>query len=201
MPNDLESHRQWTRDEWDHNEYMVSIFEFLKNHKIKTAVDAGGCTGEFTNILLERVPTVEKVIILEPIVKNYDFIINNVIDPKVDIINKALYETEERINLGRIDNNVGGWSINWSGESTTVECISIEKLLAIMPIDFMKIDIEGAERDVLSHSSSLHEIQFLEIEFHDHLLEEVQWRLFSEQTLRSHEILFSFKQNAFFSRR
>lgn len=203
MPNDLDSHKQWTRAEWTSNPYMRSVIKFLKEQQIKTFIDAGGCTGEFTNILLETIDTITDGFIIEPIIDNYNYIKTNVKDDRIEVINKALYETSKSINLGRIDNNVGGWSINWGNESNLVECISLEEICSLVSssIDFIKIDIEGAERDIIENSSFIHEIKFIEIEFHDQYLEPKAWMKFVSDRLPNHKVKYQgddyCKQNGF----
>jgi FkbM family methyltransferase len=184
---------------------MISVIDFLNESRIKSFVDAGGCTGEFTKIILEKISSVQTAVILEPIKENYLFTKDRIKDPRVEIINKALYETSKSINLGRMDDNVGGWSINHSNGNETVECLNVKDLCEKYNPDFIKIDIEGSERDILENSFDIKSIKYLEIEFHDHYIDPEDWIPYSSKLLTNHNIKYfgdsSCKQNGFFVRK
>jgi len=190
MPDSLDQHVSWTRSEWSSNPYMSNVVSFLEKVGIESFIDAGGCTGEFTKIMLERIPSIKLAVILEPVPENYQFIKSNLSDERVTVINKALYQTKKTISLGRVDANVGGWSVNYEG-SETYECVSVEELVEKYSPDFMKIDIEGAERDVIENSSALSGVEFLEIEFHDQYVDPSAWREYVSKYLPDHTVVLA----------
>ena len=196
MPSNLNEHIRYSRNEWSTFEYFVNVVKFLKERSIKTMIDAGGCTGEVTSILLEKIPSLEKAIILEPVKENYEFIISRLDGySKVDVINKALFYGEEYISLGQCDDNVGGWSFQYNtNKIDRVQTITLEDLTEV---DFIKIDIEGAEINVIPNSKRIHNISYIEIEFHDELIAEDNWKNYIKEYLPNHEIIFNMNQNVF----
>ena len=198
MPSNLNEHVHYSRNEWSTFEYFVNVVNFLEKKEIKTMIDVGGCTGEVTAILLEKIPSLEKAIILEPVKENYEFIVSRLNgDGTVEVINKALFYGEEYICLGQCDNNtnVGGWSFKHNtNKLDRVKTITLEDL---PKVDFIKIDIEGAEINVIPNSKTIHNTSYIEIEFHDELNEEDKWKNYINQYLPNHEITFSRNQNVF----
>jgi FkbM family methyltransferase len=193
MPSTLEDHVVYTRKEWTEQPYYVNVVNFLKEKKIKTMVDAGGCTGEVTKIIIENIDTLEKSFIIEASKINSDFIKKHLIFDNVDIqiINNFLYYGEDviKIGLNSGDNNVGGYSMKRS-DNIIEECIPTITLESIHEdVDFIKIDIEGAEDNVIINSSKIKEIKFIEIEFHDDL-QNMKWKSFIENNLNTHKVVF-----------
>ena len=108
---------------------------------------------------MENIPSIENGIIFEPQPENYQYIVNNVKSDKVLIENKALFYGEEYLELSVRDSNVGSWSIlfgnQYPGNSVRVQCVDIDDYLKETKYDFIKIDIEGASRELCRHSASL----------------------------------------------
>lgn len=85
----------------------------------------------------------------------------NKLEDKITPINKALYIEKGTLPFGGPADNKTMRSLHaatWpNGKSTEeVECITIEDLIndnKIEHVDFMKLDIEGSETEVLSHPS------------------------------------------------
>jgi FkbM family methyltransferase len=199
MPSNLDDHVKYSRDEWSTFEYFINVVDFLKQKNIKTMLDVGGCTGEVTLIMIKNIPSLEKVTILEPIKENYEFIVNRLKNINtVDVINKALFYGKKYIFLGQCDDNVGGWSYQYDNNKIDkVKTITLENFTNI---DFIKIDIEGAEKNVIPRSKSIQNISYIEIEFHDELIEDDAWRNYVKEHLPNHSILFSRNQNCFLAK-
>jgi len=163
-------HKEYTSVEWTEGGYFQAVLEFIKEMKVTSFMDVGGCTGEVSNILLENIPSIENGIIFEPQPENYQYIVNNVKSDKVLIENKALFYGEEYLELSVRDSNVGSWSIlfgnQYPGNSVRVQCVDIDDYLKETKYDFIKIDIEGAEYNLFQNSKLLKEVDFLEIELH-----------------------------------
>lgn len=196
MPSNLDDHVNYSREEWSTFEYFINVVDYLKQKNIKTMLDVGGCTGEVTLIMMKNIPSLEKVTILEPIKENYEFIVNRLKNINtVDVINKALFYGKKYISLGQCDDNVGGWSYQYDNNKIDkVKTITLENFTNI---DFVKIDIEGAEKNVIPRSKSIQDISYIEIEFHDELIEEDAWKNYVKKYLPNHNIIFSRNQNCF----
>jgi FkbM family methyltransferase len=193
MPSNLKEHVFYTRKEWLEQKYYIDVLNYVKKENIVTMIDAGGCTGEVTKIFFEKIPTLNKCYIFEANKNNASFIKENLIY-NIEIINKCLYYGQEKISLGLNygDDNVGGYSIKYSDKNIIEKNILTTTLEEIVEnIDFIKMDIEGAEKNVIMNSAKIHEINFLEIEFHEELEHESMWKPFVKKYLNKHAILLS----------
>lgn len=191
MPFTLNEHITYTRNEWLKQKYYSNVIDYLRNKKIKTIIDAGGCTGEVTKIIFEYIDTVRKSFIFEASKVNSNFIKENLNGYNIEIINKFLFYGKESISIGLSinDNNVGGYSMNHT-DNIIEDCVPTTTLESIdIDIDFIKLDIEGAEENVIINSSKIKKIKFLEIEFHDHL-QNLKWKPLVEEYLNTHKIVF-----------
>jgi FkbM family methyltransferase len=196
MSKTLEEHKIETRKEWGGKtkySYFPKVIEYLKTKDIKLAVDVGGCTGEVSNILIDNIDTLKKIIIIEPIPENYNFILNNVTSDRVEVvvINKALFYGEKYVSLGVQDSNVGGYSIKWNNTLDKIETTTIEDVCISDEIDLIKIDIEGAEINVIESSEKLKNIKYIEIEFHDEMSKPSSWKKFIQQFLSTHKVILT----------
>jgi FkbM family methyltransferase len=189
----LEYHCLYTRTEFENSKYYMSVLEFLKERKIENMIDIGGCAGETSIILLENIPTLKKCIILEPIQENFMYISNRIDNLTTIVINKAVYYGSDSIKLERDKNSVGAWSISFINDnSLNFETITIEEISDLIDssIDFVKIDIEGAEVNLIENSNIIHEIKYIEIEFHRDLILSSKWIPYVEKWLPNHTIVF-----------
>ena len=163
MPFTLNEHITYTRNEWLKQKYYSNVIDYLRNKKIKTIIDAGGCTGEVTKIIFEYIDTVRKSFIFEASKVNSNFIKENLNGYNIEIINKFLFYGKESISIGLSinDNNVGGYSMNHT-DNIIEDCVPTTTLESIdIDIDFIKLDIEGAEENVIINSSKIKKIKFL----------------------------------------
>ena len=189
MPSSLVEHVSETESELSSITYFKNVVNFLKSRNIENVLDVGGCTGQVSVLLIHSIPTIKKITILEPVRENYEFICERAKEAdtvEIEVINKALFYGEEYIQLGRCDSNVGGWSFRHQNNQTdSVKTITLEEF---SNVDFAKIDIEGAESNVVPNSTYIKEIPYIEIEFHDELY--VTWGDFINEHLNSHQVMF-----------
>lgn len=196
MPNTLEEHVKYTRDEWSKLEYYVNLLEYLKSKDIKSFMDVGGCVGE-VSIILNKNLNLNEIYIIEPVIENYNFIVNRFInDTNVFIFNKALYYGSDTIELGQMssDVNVGGWSFSDEHklDKVIVDAIKLEGL----PIcDLIKIDIEGSEYNLIVNSENLRKFKFISLELHSDLINNYQELI--DKYLPNHKIIFNYNEQLF----
>jgi FkbM family methyltransferase len=163
-------HKIYTSVEWGVEDYFQEVLKVLQENNIKSFIDVGGCTGEVANILLEKILTIESGIVFEPSQENYNFILKNVISEKITIENKAVFYGKNSLTIFKRNDNVGGWSSMIESiphrESVEVECVELDDYLKTKTIDFIKIDVEGSEYNILENSCLLKEVKFIELELH-----------------------------------
>lgn len=138
-----------------HEIYFDKIYECVDFRKDFVAVDAGANIGIVTQYLRERVGTVYSI---EPSPEHYESLLKNKTFNgwhNVETLNYALSDFNGWAGLNRFNVNRTCNSIVFdrnTSDTVTVPTIRIDTLLEEMDIshvDFMKMDIEGAEDMVL----------------------------------------------------
>jgi FkbM family methyltransferase len=128
-------------------------------------VDAGANTGIYTVLAAKLVGDVGKVLSFEPGEESYQNLdrnvkLNNL--TQVKLFKSALSDTEGTAKFYHIDNAPNSYSLGGDGsENTTYEEVAtttIDSVLnreGIEGVDFIKMDVEGAEEYVLQGAKSL----------------------------------------------
>jgi FkbM family methyltransferase len=151
-------------------------WEDLTVEPASAIIDAGANIGASTVYLAHLFPD-SKIIAIEPERENFSLLEKNTKHHKnVKCIRAALWN--ERMTMDLVDRTGGtiGFTIAQSKESNsetgqTVECLSIEELCSrfkIRSIGFLKLDIEGAEKNVLENSEQwIGRVEVIAAELHD----------------------------------
>lgn len=157
------SHMIYTHLEWVNGKFFKEVIEILKNAEIESMIDVGGCNGHVSKLLLEFIDTLKQSIIVEPIPKNYHFInFRFCEESRIQICPKAIYYGKDTLTLNSEDGNFGGF--HKSNHGYNAPTITLEKF----PIpDFLKLDVEGSEYNIIENSTNLKKVPFINIEFHD----------------------------------
>jgi len=172
-------------------------------------VDAGANQGEFSVFAAKRLPN-GRVIAFEPVAELRSRLTSNLelnSFDNVDVVDKALWWTNELLELHRHNGTYDDGSINeglgslfgsdgLAGDTETVECIPLDEALealAIDRVDVIKIDVEGAEPALLRGAAGVIErdrpILFVEADQRqasaagtnlDSLLDDLELRYFVE---------------------
>jgi FkbM family methyltransferase len=183
----LEGHIYYTNMEWCTKGFYVDMINFLKERGIKSFLDVGGCTGEVPRIFLDKIDTIEHILILEPVPMNFNFIQERTKNEyRIKVINEALYYGKDFISLGQSDGNVGGYNMNSDSHTVQFNDISTTTLEKLPKYDFLKIDIEGTERNILENSTCFQDFKYITIEFHDEM--GTTWPELVEKYIPSHKI-------------
>jgi FkbM family methyltransferase len=183
----LDGHLDYTNLEWSYKPFYATMINFLRDKKIQSFLDVGGCTGEVVKIFFSQIPTMKEAVILEPVPVNFDYIQNRFKDDwRVKIINKALHYGAETISLGQSDGNIGGYNMNSQNHTTQFNQLPTITLENLPKYDFIKIDIEGGERNVLENTTCLSEFKYIAIEFHDDMA--TTWTELIEKYIPTHKI-------------
>ena len=183
----LEGHIYYTNEEWTSRPFYVNIIEFLKEKQIKSFLDVGGCTGEVPKIMLTKIPSLDTSLILEPVSVNFNFIQDRFKNEyRIKVINKALYYGQDFISLGQSDGNVGGYNMHSNSHTVQFNDIPTVTLENLPKYDFLKIDIEGAERNILENATCFADFKYIAIEFHDEM--GTTWPELVEKYIPTHKI-------------
>lgn len=164
-------HVFYTRKEWTTVPIFVEMINFLKDKNINCFLDIGANVGEVSKILLETYSTLKKVYAYEPQTDNFIFLQQRFLkDPRLVPIKKAMYyQNDKTFNKIALFNKGGSGSYTVA-TNTNLLCESVDYTTFeeenLDKIDLAKIDIEGAEYNILKYSEELKRIKYLIIEFH-----------------------------------
>jgi len=168
-------YRAGTHDEqiideiWNRKEYWLPHYDIEPAHMV---IDIGAHIGAFATWAASKGATVYA---FEPEPENHSMLVQNV--KGLDVIamrngvqgkpgKRTLYKWE------KTPGNTGNYSMYWNdgGESVEVDCITLAEALEIAggKCDFLKLDCEGAEYDILYslHPFRLRNIKRIVCEWH-----------------------------------
>ncbi len=159
---------------WIHKSYNPKGFEIKRNDIV---VDIGAHAGIFT-LLASYFAKQGQVYAFEPFKENYNLVLENINLNKaknVKAFNQAVSDKKGKLKFYvSTSKNKGQNSMYKLGESqkeVSVEKISFKDFLKKIPkIDFLKIDCEGAEYEILFSLSKkeLQKIKKISMEFHNY---------------------------------
>ncbi len=142
-------------------------------------VDAGANIGLASIYFANRYPDA-RIIALEPQRGNFELLRENVAPyGNVTPLHAALWSEETEISV--VDPGSGDWGFRTrtpetlasggAAPSQTVAALTIDRLMrdfGLQKIDILKVDIEGAEREVFAHSSTwIDKVDAVIVELHD----------------------------------
>jgi FkbM family methyltransferase len=145
----------------------------------RVVVDAGANIGLSTVFFANKFPQAE-IVAIEPEPSNFAMLRDNVAPyPNVTPVQAALWKEDRELNL--FDTGEGqttfqvrpGEASPREGNSrpNRVQGITLQKLMAnhdLSHIDLLKMDIEGAEKDIFEHSQPwIDDVEIIAVEFHD----------------------------------
>lgn len=153
------------RETWVENVYQIELGDF---HSSKLMIDLGANIGSVSLYAVSLDPEV-KVIAYEPQLDNYNLLLENIelngATDRITVVKKAVSNT--RGTLG-ISNDLGNSHLTKDKAAEQVELITLEDVLdGIEECDVLKIDVEGAEYEIITGASdeTLNKIRYLTLEF------------------------------------
>ena len=136
----------------------------------KYIIDAGANIGLASLFFSRQYPSAQ-IVALEPEKNNFELLKKNVASyPNITSLHAALWYKKETISIKNPDSLAASFMVE-SGEKDNIPAITIESILTDKGwsgVDILKIDIEGAEKEIfLADTAWLKKIKVLIIELHD----------------------------------
>lgn len=193
MPNNPEEHWEYTINEWSRPPFTDIINALPEN--IKVLYDIGANAGGFTHILKEKYPKL-KAYCFEPIKSTCQYLRQAV--PYATVIEKGVYYGKTESRAVWRGSNMGAYFVEHidavEPRVFTEEIMELCELegLGIKKPDIIKMDIEGAEENVIEFSQVVKECPYLIIEWHP---SRDQYEFF--RTYLNHEIVVDLEGKQF----
>jgi FkbM family methyltransferase len=155
MKVDWSHHRSFIHGTWE-PEVIQTIQEVVSEGSF--AIDIGAHIGFYTLVLSRLVGPAGRVIAFEPVPKNFSILEENVAMngcSHVKVIKKALLEESRRVMANAPDNEPLPGSVSvftdYGTDATSVEATTLDEFMHFQKarVDFIKMDVEGAENLVL----------------------------------------------------
>lgn len=167
MPATREEHIIYTRNELNSYPYYINIINYLSDMGIVSYLDIGANIGEFCNVLFEKIPTLKEAHLIECESENIKFLKNNIKPSNIIVYELAVgYDIKNPTLIG--NGNVGGFKVIDSPTSESNIRVSKLEDMNLPLVDFVKIDIEGGEYNIIENSEYIQNIKYIDIEFHDY---------------------------------
>ena len=164
MPTSISEHVIYTRNELISLPYYNQIFDILEKENIVSYLEIGANSGEFAKTVNERIPTISKSFLIEPESENFEFLKSHVTDIKNCVFYNLAIGYESNRGALLKSSNTGGHQIDQLTDGD-IEIKTLESL-NIPVVDFIKMDVEGMEYEIIKKSEFLKKTKWLDIEFH-----------------------------------
>lgn len=167
----------WLRDNFSDKAIFHQVFsqrqyyiDALPAIKAERIIDAGANIGLASIFFSNMFPSAE-IIAIEPQTDNFDLLKKN-LEPydKVECVHAALWYQQEKITIKNPDSLAASYMVQ-ADQTSTIDGITIQSLLEDRKwekVDILKMDIEGAEKEIFSAPTDwLKQVRLLIIELHD----------------------------------
>jgi FkbM family methyltransferase len=152
------------------NAYHIAP-SLLPTNNVRMIVDCGANIGITSLFLAARYPAAT-ILSVEPHPDNFALLKTNVADvPRILPIHACVTGTPERAVRLTSDQAAWGNRIATDADGVLVPAVTIERLCkqtGIEKIDLLKLDIEGAEEQVLKNATFLARTEYIIVELHGH---------------------------------
>ncbi len=131
------------------------VFDDLLDAKsIHYAVDLGAYNGDTVKELMHEAPRLLSVTAMEPDRRNFrklkDFA-DSLSTPKVTAVHAAAWSEHTTLSFADSGNrNAGAFAL---GKQIEVTALPLDELMGDAPVDYIKYDVEGAEKEAIAGSS------------------------------------------------
>ena len=153
----------------NHELFELEIYKFKSDKKAPLIIDCGANIG-LSVIYFKRLFPNAKVIAFEPDKKIFDYLKFNIDSfdfTDVKLINKGLWKEETTLRFFSEGADGGRIALENDENIVEIQTVKLSEYLKNEKVDFLKIDIEGAETDVLIESEKyLKNVDKIFIEYH-----------------------------------
>lgn len=130
----------------------------LKAEEIRAAADLGAYNGDTVRELIPYAPDLSEVYAVEPDRRSFrklcDYVSSTDGTPKIHAVNAAAWSENTTLVFGDEGNRNSGIAAKGKGvKHTEVEAVTLDSLLFGGKVDYVKYDVEGAEREALIGSA------------------------------------------------
>ena len=209
VTNNPKNHYNYTINEFRGEEHKKILNLIFSNRDIHVIYDIGANSGATCDLFIyysnKHKNNLKKLYLFEPEIVNFKFIENNIKKhPKnlIKIYNKGIFygKKNAQVYLPLCNNDIyytcGGFSIcpetrtdniRMSKIDKVFELVELEELELLKP-DFIKMDIEGAEKNLLKNSSLIKQAKYIFLEWKDgELISDIV-----NKYLKDFEIIFTY---------
>lgn len=188
MPN-INDHFKYTVEEWQ-NEHFKKITDALPE-KLNVVFDVGANVGGWAHVMQEKYGNKLQMVCFEPVKENIDMLMSK--DLNITVVPMGIYygATESHV-CSRGDGNCGGIFVEQidAGDPIVksdeiIQLRTFEELDLPKP-DLMKFDVEGAEENIIEHSTLVKQTPWLIIEWHPQFKDPYE---FFRTHLPNHEVV------------
>lgn len=195
MPATTKDHWTYTIDEWTRDPFTQITNALPKT--LKVIHDIGANVGGFTKIMHDKYPKAT-IYAFEPVVANFDALFDNVHKYAVTVPRAIYYGATQSKVVCRGDSNIGAFFLEQvnAGEPRVFynDTLELRELEQYPVADMVKMDVEGAEENIIEHSVVLKTTPWLIIEWHPDHVNPVE---FFAKHLPNHKIVVNIENKQF----
>lgn len=154
--------------------FMAQCYKFESRELSPRILDCGANIGMATLYFKSLYPQAQ-IDAFEPDPSAFGSLLKNIETNSLSGVichNVALGESENPVRLyERRPGSLRASTVAGAGDTLEVECVTLSRFVD-RPIDLLKLDIEGAENDVLAdleRSGVLHQVRRIVVEYHHHM--------------------------------
>ncbi len=130
----------------------------LHTERYRTVVDAGAYDGDTARDLIARCPNIERVFAIEPDRRNYRKLLSYAqSETRAQIlpVAAAAWDKNERLIFDDSGNRNAGLAEDGSRRRIEIQGRRIDDIAGDAPVDFIKYDVEGSEKQALTGSEGI----------------------------------------------
>lgn len=193
--------------EWSSYNFSCILNYLNERNDIKIFVDIGANIGISTEFITKNIKSIEKSYLFEPDKDNFQLLQQRIETLKINAIpiNKAIYysDKDKMSVFGVGDNNAGGQFLEDVIKDNVKNKKNLEdyhkefvlaRLETEVPeqIDFIKLDVEGSEYNIIEFSEKVKNVKYLLVEFHWKSVEEKK-DFIKQFLIEKYNIVYSFE--------